>query len=541
MKCDGLRTVDTKKMELNEVISMLNPFTMMGIEEKSKMSFYTDIEELKNCFLELEEAKFNYQSHKEEVNKVENLLAHIKDLRYSLGCTISGQVLNSIELFEVKQCGLRMQQIKKYLDLIRHDNFSLEMNDVGELIKILDPKNEGLETFYIYDDFSLKLSEIRKRKRECGKILKLEIENLKKQVQIAFDVKVSQEHFVRVSKDQKERIEKMNQSHLLKYDSETYMQIQYKIRYNDKTIKYLELLDGLKENEEEEIFQVQKKLSQGIAKIAPKILENYERIAKLDFLWAKVRLAIKMDGKRPEISSKNYISIKNGFHPIVAKNLKETNILFQPLSITCESGVTCITGANMGGKTVCLKTTALLVSMMHLGLMVPCEKMACGLFEKLWLITGDEQSTKKGLSTFGSEISEVKEAIKTADKNTLILVDELASGTNPEEGQALLMALKDYLKRCPAISILTTHYDGIANDSMIKHYQVRGLENTSIEEVANLNDENERLVWLKKHMDYSLKEVDTFADVPKDALRIARMMGLEESVVKAAETILEKK
>ncbi len=120
---------------------------------------------------------------------------------------------------------------------------------------------------------------------------------------------------------------------------------------------------------------------------------------------------------------------------------------YTPISIELKEGVSCITGANMGGKTVSLKLVGLLTTMAQHGLLVPAKKMVLGLNNFIKASIGDIQSTEKGLSTFGGEIKLIQEAIELSDKKGLILIDELASGTNPEEGYALSKAIVEYLLR----------------------------------------------------------------------------------------------
>ena len=167
------------------------------------------------------------------------------------------------------------------------------------------------------------------------------------------------------------------------------------------------------------------------------------------------------------------------------------------------------------------------------GMFVPCESARICLFEHIHISVGDEQSIEKGLSTFGAEIVNLKEALENANKRSLILIDELAGGTNPKEGFAITKAVVEYLKNSNSMSILTTHYDNIAQDKDIQNFQVRGL---------NLPDEFtsfSSIEEISKFMDYSLIEVKEQNFVPKDAISIAKMAGIPKEIIeKATELII---
>ena len=113
--------------------------------------------------------------------------------------------------------------------------------------------------------------------------------------------------------------------------------------------------------------------------------------------------------------------------------MKGKHIEYVPIDLNLNKNVVCITGANMGGKTVTLRMTGQIAAMASFGMFVPCEYAKLCLFEHIFISAGDDQSIEKGLSTFGAEIVNLKEAIKNSDRRSLILIDELAGGTNPKE------------------------------------------------------------------------------------------------------------
>src|SRR5690554_134259 len=205
-----------------------------------------------------------------------------------------------------------------------------------------------------------------------------------------------------------------------------------------------------------------------------------------------------------------------------------------------KEGVVCITGANMGGKTISLKLIGLLSAMAHYGLYVPAKEMKTGLSLYIKSSIGDMQSTDSGLSTFGGEVRVVSEAMRRANEKGLILVDELARGTNPEEGYAISKAIVKYLMDKPAITLLTTHYDNVADIPGVKHLQVVGLSEIDINSIEGELKTSDGMEIVNKYMDYRLRIVDESAPIPRDALNIARIMGLKNEILRIAENILDK-
>ncbi len=242
-----------------------------------------------------------------------------------------------------------------------------------------------------------------------------------------------------------------------------------------------------------------------------------------------------MDGvKAQTLRTPLEIEILDGVHPLVKENLRAKDLDFTPISIRLSQGATCITGANMGGKTISLKLVGLLSAMTQYGLFVPAKEMKFSLLNFIKTSIGDLQSSDSGLSSFGGEVKNISSAIEKADERGLILIDELARGTNPEEGYAISKAIVNYLKDKESISLLTTHYDNIASLDKVLHLQVRGLGKLDLGKI----DQEIDLNYINKHMDYRLVQVDKDSPVPRDAINIAKIMGLKEEIIKSAEDYL---
>ena len=206
---------------------------------------------------------------------------------------------------------------------------------------------------------------------------------------------------------------------------------------------------------------------------------------------------------------------------------------FVPVSITLKRGATVITGANMGGKSVAMKTVALNVLLLQAGFLVCAEKARMPLFESVKMLFEDMQSIQSGLSGFGSEIVQFQKALEEVEQGySLFLLDEFARGTNPDEGAVIVQAVTRYLNGVNAISLLTTHYDKVA-EFAAAHYQIIGLRDIDPEQIRrelSVSGEDGIRV-IARHMNYGLYRVVGKSDCPRDALNICRMLSLKPEIL----------
>lgn len=224
--------------------------------------------------------------------------------------------------------------------------------------------------------------------------------------------------------------------------------------------------------EKDEINRIIAELSSLCADFKEQFFSNLNAIKQLDLYFSKANLAAKMNAIPPIISDNGVIHLKKARHPLIDKE-KAVPIDF---SMGNDKHVVVITGPNTGGKTVILKTVGLLTLMTMCGLLIPVsDGSKISIFNKILVDIGDSQSIEQNLSTFSSHINKVIDIIKTADNKSLVLLDELGSGTDPVEGAALAVSIINKLKENGAEIVTTTHYqelkmyaletDGIVNAS----------------------------------------------------------------------------
>lgn len=235
---------------------------------------------------------------------------------------------------------------------------------------------------------------------------------------------------------------------------------------NNNKIRELEI------EERKEIERILFSFSQEIKQYSIELLNSNTIAVKIDFIHAKAKLAIDLDANIPEINDAGIIELLSVRHPLIPKDkIVPIDII---LGTSYRSLV--ITGPNTGGKTVALKTCGLMTLMAMSGLLIPAkEKSKISVFSKVLADIGDEQSIEQNLSTFSAHMTHVISILKFADHESLVLLDELGSGTDPSEGAALAVAILEELRMIGCLVMSSTHY---------KELKVYALENDEVENAS---------------------------------------------------------
>lgn len=274
----------------------------------------------------------------------------------------------------------------------------------------------------------------------------------------------------------------------------------------------------LKAKEKTEIERILKELSAECSAQADLISGDFETLITLNIYFAKARLAEQMNAVKPQITDNGTIRLNKARHPLIAKN----KVVPITLSLGEEYTSLVITGPNTGGKTVTLKTIGLLTLMTMCGLLIPVsDNSTITVFQKVLVDIGDEQSISQNLSTFSAHMTNISSILEKADRHSLILVDELGSGTDPVEGAALAMAILEQLREKKAIVAATTHYAELK----IYALETQGVKNASCEfDVKTLQPTYRLLIGTPGR---------------SNAFEISRRIGIPEEVLKRASSYVE--
>jgi DNA mismatch repair protein MutS2 len=228
-----------------------------------------------------------------------------------------------------------------------------------------------------------------------------------------------------------------------------------------ETVESNNQLVQLAEDEAAEILRILRELTEKLQMIRGPLVTAAGTIAELDSVFARARFARDFDAVMPEFSPTNELRLEGARHPVLEDKLRKENRAVIPMTLTLggEERVLVISGPNTGGKTVALKTTGMAALAAQSGIPVAAQRAVLPLFDRVLVDIGDEQSIAADLSTFSAHMLNLKTMLEEATPNSLVLVDEMGTGTAPEEGAALAVALLDEFRAKNCIVLATTHHD----------------------------------------------------------------------------------
>ena len=388
--------------------------------------------------------------------------------------------LNEIELFEIKRFLLQSQEIYSlYCQL--QPILALEgicLQDTLPALDLLDPEKNRVASFYLPDAASPQLAALRQEKRQ----LELQLRQTPQEALFA------------------RRAE----------------------------------LAGQEALEEQRIHA---QLSQQLQPYLPAMLANMDAIADLDLTAEKARIAALYGGTMPRLTT-DQLDMQQMINPRIQLSLQQRQQSFTPISIALSPGATVITGANMGGKSVALKTLALNILLVHCGCFPFAQAATVPLFDGLHILSEDLESIDRGLSSFGGEMVRFRDILPQLQQGLhLVILDEFARGTNPKEGAAIVRSVTRYLNACHVMAVLATHYDHVSQLANA-HYQVAGLRDVDWKALGQQLqglDSRDGARQIEKHMNYGLYPVDAHQSCPTDALNICRLLGMPEQILLDAE------
>lgn len=270
--------------------------------------------------------------------------------------------------------------------------------------------------------------------------------------------------------------------------------------------------------EKEEVTRILKELTFYTIERSIKLINNNNIIGYLDFLSSKIKYCIKINGTIPILSHKQDIKLYMARHPL----LDEKNVVANDFMLGDDKTLLLISGPNAGGKTIALKTVSILAYMAKMGLPIPAaENSSIGFFRKIYVDIGDSQSIENNLSTFSAHISILSVILKYISSKDLVVIDELGNGTDPKEGEALSMAVVEYLLNRKCLSLISSHY------TLLKQF---GLQSKNVLSASFIFDEKNIEPTFRIIYDVSGKSY---------GFAIAKKYGVSDPIIERAKKIYE--
>ena len=505
------------KLEFNKVLEQLSNFcsTYLGKKLALTLKINNDTHIVKEKLAETEEAvRLIYKNSTPSFYNINDISIYLINLE-------SSQSLNPKGLLDLNNILLCARDLKKYFnkEYIENNDFPILNNLFSNLYT-----NEGIinkissaiiDENTIDDKASIELQKIRKK-----------IRNLEQEIRSKLNSMI---HSSKFSKYVQENLVTIRNDRFVIPIKEEYKS-QVKGFVHDvsnagstlfiEPISIFELnneINQLKLDEEVEIEKILQTLTSLFYPYIEELESDLKLIGTLDFIFAKAKYSKSISGITPVINTKKEISLINARHPLIDKSK------VVPISIELgkDFSTLLITGPNTGGKTVTLKTVGLLTCMACSGLNIPAdENSSIFVFDNIFADIGDDQSIADSLSTFSSHMTNIVDITKNANKNSLILVDELGSGTDPLEGANLAISILDYFKSINALTIATTHYQELKKYALI----TPGFENASVEfNVETLSPTYKLLIGIPGK---------------SNAFEISKKLGLDNNIIDKAKKLM---
>ena len=232
----------------------------------------------------------------------------------------------------------------------------------------------------------------------------------------------------------------------------------------DSVVRHYHQLRESEEEQKKEVDRILRKLTSEIAEFHSQLSDYQEYLYNLDITRAKAKFAEKINGVLPKINTHKTLKLIDAYHPLLwLRNMQENKAIFpQTLELSEKNRIICISGPNAGGKSITLKTLGLLQLMIQSGILVPVHpRSEMFFFDKLMTDIGDNQSIENHLSTYSSRLKKMSRIVREADENTLLLIDEFGTGSDPELGGALAEAFLEFFYEKESFAVITTHYTNI--------------------------------------------------------------------------------
>ena len=512
-----MNKITQKKINLDLVLKDVEKycFSELSYEKIKNLEYITNYDKLVEVHKENEEGYDLLRKYPNEFKlKIFDYNASVKKAKID-------SVLSEKELFYILRNIITYDRFSRRFENIKlqeHSNYPsltkyvVKLDDFSDLERYLDRIID--EDGYIRPDASLELKNIKvnisKLKNKSDQILKNILRSNVKKLTEAIVTKRNDRDVILVKPEYK------NDFGGIIHDESAsgntfYVEPKENVEINNE-------IGILRRKEKEEILRILKEASEVIKGKADELLNSLWNFSQIEFIFSKMNFCARNGFNKQNIVNSQEINLKKAYNPLIDKDVVVKNDVI----LDNKGNSLIITGPNTGGKTVILKTVGLCVYLSHLGFYIPAlEESTVGFFEDVFVDVGDEQSIENNLSTFSSHMTNIINILNRTNNKSLILLDELCSGTDPSEGAVLSIALLEKFKNLNATMLCTTHYPEIKNYCFESDYY----KNSSMEfDFEKLKPTYRFIIGLPGK---------------SNAINISAKLGLEQSIIDEASSLLE--
>ena len=512
-----MNKITQKKLNLDLVLKDIEKycFSELSYEKIKNLEYITNYEKLVEVHKENEEGYDLLRKYPNEFKlKIFDYNASVKKAKID-------SVLSEKELFHILRNIITYDRFSRRFENIKlqeHANYPsltkyvVKLDDFSDLERYLDRIID--EDGYIRPDASLELKNIKvnisKLKNKSDQILKNILRSNVKKLTEAIVTKRNDRDVILVKPEYK------NDFGGIIHDESAsgntfYVEPKENVEINNE-------IGILKRKEREEILRILKEASEVIKEKADELINSLWNFSQIEFIFSKMNFCARNGFNKQNIVNSQELNLKKAYNPLIDKDVVVKNDVI----LDNKGNSLIITGPNTGGKTVILKTVGLCVYLSHLGFYIPAlEESIVGFFEDVFVDVGDEQSIENNLSTFSSHMTNIIDILNKTNDKSIILLDELCSGTDPSEGAVLSIALLEKFKNLNATMLCTTHYPEIKNYCFESEYY----KNSSMEfDFEKLKPTYRFIIGLPGK---------------SNAINISAKLGLEQSIIDEASSLLE--
>ena len=512
-----MNKITQKKLNLDLVLKDIEKycFSELSYEKIKNLEYITNYDKLVEVHKENEEGYDLLRKYPNEFKlKIFDYNASVKKAKID-------SVLSEKELFHILRNIITYDRFSRRFENIKlqeHSNYPsltkyvVKLDDFSDLERYLDRIID--EDGYIRPDASLELKNIKvnisKLKNKSDQILKNILRSNVKKLTEAIVTKRNDRDVILVKPEYK------NDFGGIIHDESAsgntfYVEPKENVEINNE-------IGILKRKEREEILRILKEASEVIKENADELINSLWNFSQIEFIFSKMNFCARNGFNKQNIVNSQELNLKKAYNPLIDKDVVVKNDVI----LDNKGNSLIITGPNTGGKTVILKTVGLCVYLTHLGFYIPAlEESTVGFFEDVFVDIGDEQSIENNLSTFSSHMTNIIDILNKTNDKSIILLDELCSGTDPSEGAVLSIALLEKFKNLNATMLCTTHYPEIKNYCFESEYY----KNSSMEfDFEKLKPTYRFIIGLPGK---------------SNAINISAKLGLEQSIIDEASSLLE--